>query len=43
MRSQRPEVQLKRRAGLFGDVGIGITNGVESGNGKITLTGQAPG
>jgi hypothetical protein len=38
MRSQSPEVNLKRRAGLFGDVGTGITNRVDAGNGTITLT-----
>jgi len=39
MRSQRPEVNLKRRAGLVGDVGTGITNGVEAGIGTIAFTG----
>ena len=39
MRSQRPEVQLKLRAGRFGDVGTGITNGVEAGIGTIAFTG----
>jgi hypothetical protein len=34
----RSEVNLKRRAGLFGDAGTGIANGVEAGNDTITLT-----
>jgi hypothetical protein len=38
MRSGRAEVRLKRRAELFGDVATGMTNGVQSGNGTITLT-----
>jgi len=38
MRSELAEVRVKRRAGLVGDVETGMTNGVEAGNGTITLS-----